>query len=444
MAIANQIDSRQNLKPTDTPAFNNVAIGAIPANPGGRVVIWNFDKTLGFNSSITFYPIPRSFAVGQTNFSGGATDAIAIGGASNEANGTSSGTYSCTGSTASAEQSVNIGCFGGDNTSAYGIMAGCIFGNSGTGNAHINMGNNQGGTGGNNEFVTQIGSDESITYGQNSATIGGSGNQLGSFGNQNANYSFIAAGYLQKVFGSYGSAVYGFDCEISSGINYSAVGGRKAKAAHDDCFVLGLDGNPIVSTAAGQFIVKPSASGGVGFGAAPAASAILGLTSTTKGFLAPVMTTAQRLAIVSPANGLEVIDSTLGAVFYYLNSAWKTFDLSTEGTLSIIWGGAVPALANSALAYKISGTFVTLSFSNLGAVAISSSLITSTTLLPVSLRPFSSKTTVLTGIDNSSSVFCVATVLPTGQIQIGVGSSSSSFTGSGSTGFSAFSLSYNI
>ena len=45
-------------------------------------------------------------------------------------------------------------------------------------------------------------------------------------------------------------------------------------------------------------------------GSLPNASAILDIKSTTKGLLAPRMTSLQRTAIVSPANGLLVFDIT--------------------------------------------------------------------------------------------------------------------------------------
>jgi hypothetical protein len=57
--------------------------------------------------------------------------------------------------------------------------------------------------------------------------------------------------------------------------------------------------------------------------ATPSASAKLDVTSTTQGFLPPRMTAAQRTAIVSPAEGLIVIqiDATMG-LYLYINSAW--------------------------------------------------------------------------------------------------------------------------
>ncbi len=51
----------------------------------------------------------------------------------------------------------------------------------------------------------------------------------------------------------------------------------------------------------------------------PDASAKLDITSTTKGLLVPRMTSAQRAAITSPANGL-LIYQTDGVIGFYLNS----------------------------------------------------------------------------------------------------------------------------
>jgi hypothetical protein len=56
----------------------------------------------------------------------------------------------------------------------------------------------------------------------------------------------------------------------------------------------------------------------------PNAAALLHLSSTTKGFLPPVMTTAQKTAISSPPAGLVVYDSTLKKLCVYTGSAWET------------------------------------------------------------------------------------------------------------------------
>ena len=51
-------------------------------------------------------------------------------------------------------------------------------------------------------------------------------------------------------------------------------------------------------------------------------SAVLQADSTTKGFLPPRMTTAQKNAIASPAAGLMVYDTTLNVISYYNGTSW--------------------------------------------------------------------------------------------------------------------------
>ena len=56
----------------------------------------------------------------------------------------------------------------------------------------------------------------------------------------------------------------------------------------------------------------------------PASSAALDVTSTSKGFLPPRMTTAQRNAISSPALGLMIYctDCGVGEIGVYSNGEW--------------------------------------------------------------------------------------------------------------------------
>ena len=63
---------------------------------------------------------------------------------------------------------------------------------------------------------------------------------------------------------------------------------------------------------------------------APDVSAILDIKSTTKGMLAPRMTTAQRTAISSPATGLLVFDIDIASFWFYDGTAWE--DLSAVKT----------------------------------------------------------------------------------------------------------------
>ena len=64
-------------------------------------------------------------------------------------------------------------------------------------------------------------------------------------------------------------------------------------------------------------------------GAAPNASAMLDVSSTSKGLLIPRMTDVQRNAIATPANGLVVFVTTDSSFYYYYN-AWQRIAPGSE------------------------------------------------------------------------------------------------------------------
>ena len=67
-----------------------------------------------------------------------------------------------------------------------------------------------------------------------------------------------------------------------------------------------------------------STTGAVGIGTtSPNASALLDVSSTSKGVLIPRMTAAQRAAIVSPSTGLLVYQTDGTTGFYYYSAGWK-------------------------------------------------------------------------------------------------------------------------
>lgn len=70
----------------------------------------------------------------------------------------------------------------------------------------------------------------------------------------------------------------------------------------------------------------------------PNNSAVLDLTSTSKGFLAPRMTQAQRTAIATPANGLVVYQTDNSSGFYYYNGTSWVYGLNGTGVSSFAWG----------------------------------------------------------------------------------------------------------
>lgn len=55
----------------------------------------------------------------------------------------------------------------------------------------------------------------------------------------------------------------------------------------------------------------------------PDHSAALDIMSTSKGVLVPRLTTAQRIAILTPANGLLVYDTDVACFFYFDIKVWK-------------------------------------------------------------------------------------------------------------------------
>lgn len=71
----------------------------------------------------------------------------------------------------------------------------------------------------------------------------------------------------------------------------------------------------------------------VGIGTSnPNASAVLDVESTTQGFLTPRMTTTERLAIGSPANGLMVYDTTLKSFYHYDSSSTSWSKIRSDGS----------------------------------------------------------------------------------------------------------------
>ena len=91
--------------------------------------------------------------------------------------------------------------------------------------------------------------------------------------------------------------------------------------------------------------VASAQTGGVGVGTTtPDASSALDVTSTTKGFLMPRMTTTERTAIATPATGLQVYDITTNSQWYYNGTVWvnaatagqKWVDGATAGDIELV------------------------------------------------------------------------------------------------------------
>jgi hypothetical protein len=98
----------------------------------------------------------------------------------------------------------------------------------------------------------------------------------------------------------------------------------------------GLYVNPTITAAADWRAIETSVGGAYFNTTSVQASAILQADSTIKGFLPPRMTTTQKLAITSPATGLQVYDTTLNQNAFYNGSAWVSGGGSSTGTLNFI------------------------------------------------------------------------------------------------------------
>ncbi len=113
--------------------------------------------------------------------------------------------------------------------------------------------------------------------------------------------------------------------------NYGGTGGNKSLtrvvgdfgAELDNSYDWGISNNFGGDNLRPRYLAVGTAIGvGVTFNSLPDASANLDLRSTSKGAILNPMTTAQRLAIASPATGLIVTDTDLPALCIYLGG-WK-------------------------------------------------------------------------------------------------------------------------
>lgn len=124
-----------------------------------------------------------------------------------------------------------------------------------------------------------------------------------------------------------------------------------------------------------------SAIGQIGIGTTtPNSSALLEISSQTQGFLTPRMTTAQREAMNSPANGLLVFDTDLNSFEYYSTSttSWGKMSSKTRDNFVLVKSQAdFPAVSDGSITldentyYEINGTVILSASINLNGAYIS-------------------------------------------------------------------------
>lgn len=107
---------------------------------------------------------------------------------------------------------------------------------------------------------------------------------------------------------------------------------------------------------------------GVGIGTnSPAGSALLDLSSTSRGILIPRMTTAQRTAIVSPANGLLVYDISNSGFWFYNGGNWVS--LTGSGSFTLPYYNSVSITDTAFHVKNVAGTAIAGEGSNTTGVA---------------------------------------------------------------------------
>lgn len=124
----------------------------------------------------------------------------------------------------------------------------------------------------------------------------------------------------------------------------------------------GVDIDTIIRGATNDnLLVIDAGQDSVGIGAAPSASAILGLSSTTKGFLPPRLTTVQRDAISSPENGLVIYNTTKDKGEQFNGVTWHELFLGkTQGEwiLTVDNGTVTPLSTNTPAKFLTGGNDV--------------------------------------------------------------------------------------
>lgn len=112
-------------------------------------------------------------------------------------------------------------------------------------------------------------------------------------------------------------------------------------------FIGTSDANDVIIKTNNLERARITSSGNVGINnSAPDASAIIDVTSSSQGILSPRLTTAQRLAIVSPATGLELFDTDASVKMIFNGARWMEIGSAPIGTINA-WHGSfinTPAL----------------------------------------------------------------------------------------------------
>jgi hypothetical protein len=169
-------------------------------------------------------------------------------------------------------------------------------------------------------------------------------------------------------------------------------------------------------TLATMLIMGFAAKAQVGIGVTnPDTSAMLDVTSITKGLLMPRLTSAQRIAVATPAKGLQVFDITTNSPWYFDGTTWvngasttSTNIYNSDGTLTgarTVTMGANPLTFNAT-----TGTFnVVGNIDGLVRTAFRNSSIGASNRADIAISSGLPSTALYTGLDNGGTIFGAGT-----------------------------------
>ena len=160
---------------------------------------------------------------------------------------------------------------------------------------------------------------QSTTTGQDNVAIG-----VGSlYAVTNATYNVaVGSNALTATTGNNNVALgYGAGSNLTTGGQNIVIGYNQQPQSNVGDYQINI-GGAIFATNANGSAASPAGQVGIGT-SSPHTSAILDLTSTTKGLLLPRLTTTQINAISTPAAGLTVYNTDINLPCFYNGTAWR-------------------------------------------------------------------------------------------------------------------------
>lgn len=221
-----------------------------------------------------------------------------------------------TGANATSHTGINVGNISGATTDAYGLSLGTITGGTASNNG-ISVG-----------AITSTGATNS--YGVNVSGLSGSGTN-----NYGINVGSLTSTGVSSAINIAGLSGAG---TTNTGLSIGTVSGGSTNN-----FGLRVTGTAAAASNYAIYADAPAQNYFLGAIAVntltPDPTALLDMASSAKGLLVPRMTTAQRTAIASPANGLFVYDTDMKTFYYYDAvpvATWRPL-YSSATTTSIGW-----------------------------------------------------------------------------------------------------------